>query len=199
MMGKMEVKMKKSKRIVLLQVLPFVLIMLISWFRSTLAQNDNQELGTPVTVHKVDLNRYAGTWYEIARIPNRFQDQCVKNVTATYELREDGKIDVINRCVEDDGSIDEAEGIAQVVDESTFSKLEVSFVSFFGIRPFWGDYWILGLEENYKYAVVGDPSRDYGWILSRSQKMKKEDLNACYEILRKQGYDPDKFIKTIQE
>jgi apolipoprotein D and lipocalin family protein len=86
-----------------------------------------------------------------------------------------------------------------VVDTISFSKLEVSFVSFLGIRPFWGDYWILGLEENYRYVVVGDPSRDYGWILSRNQKMEEKDLKACFDILRKQGYDPDKFVMTMQE
>jgi len=188
--------MKKLKSRDYLYVLIFALIIST---QSIFAQDDDQELTEPVTVEKVDLNLYAGTWYEIARIPNRFQDQCVKNVTATYTLRENGKIDVINRCVEEDGNVDEAEGIAQVVDEISFSKLEVSFVSFLGIRPFWGDYWILGLEENYQYVVVGDPSRDYGWILSRTKKMKKEDLETCFKILREQRYDPEKFVMTLQE
>ena len=163
------------------------------------AQDDNQEMKEPETVKKVDLERYAGTWYEIARMPNRFQDQCVKNITATYALREDGTIDVINKCIEEDGSIDEAEGIAQIVDKKTFSKLEVSFVSFLGIRPFWGDYWILGLEANYKYAVVGDPSREYGWILSREKIMTDLDLEKCFQILHDQGYDPESFVMTVQE
>jgi apolipoprotein D and lipocalin family protein len=176
-----------------------ILLMMIVLDQKSFAQDENQELKDPVTVEKVDLNRYEGTWYEIARIPNRFQDQCVKNVTATYVLCENGKIDVTNRCIEEDGSVDEAEGIAQVVDEVTFSKLEVSFVSFLGIRPFWGDYWILGLEENYSYVVVGDPSRDYGWILSRSKVMEGKDLDKCFKILREQGYDPDKFEMTKQE
>jgi apolipoprotein D and lipocalin family protein len=180
----------------------YLYVLFLALFVCTLpiiAQDNNQEMKDPVTVEKVDLSRYAGTWYEIARIPNRFQDQCVKNVTATYTLREDGEIDVINRCVEEDGSINEAEGIAQVVDEKSFSKLEVSFVSFLGIRPFWGDYWILGLEENYQYAVIGDPSRDYGWILSRKKKMTEEDLQTCFTILREQGFDPGIFVMTIQE
>jgi len=86
-----------------------------------------------------------------------------------------------------------------VVDTVSFSKLEVSFVSFLGIRPFWGDYWILGLEENYKYVVVGNPSRDYGWILSRNQKIEDKDLEVCFGILRNRGYDPDNFEMTSQE
>jgi apolipoprotein D and lipocalin family protein len=190
--------MKKFKRYAFLWVLQLVGILLLMNF-SLFAQNENSGMEDPETVKKVNLERYAGTWYEIARIPNRFQNQCVRNVTATYKLRDDGVIDVINRCVEGDGSIDEAEGIAQVIDDSTFAKLEVSFVSFLGIRPFWGDYWIIGLEENYKYAIVGDPSRKYGWILSRTKQMTDKDLETCYKILRKQGYNPDNFIKTYQE
>jgi len=150
--------MKKRNRKFVLSVSRYVFLLLMIMNLPSVAQNDT-DIKEPETVKKVDLQRYTGTWYEIARIPNRFQSQCVKNVTATYSLREDGKIDVVNRCVEEDGSVDEAEGLAQVVDKDSFSKLEVSFVSFLGIRPFWGDYWILGLDTNYKYAVVGDPSR----------------------------------------
>jgi apolipoprotein D and lipocalin family protein len=193
-----EVNVKKLNRKFISNVSGLVFLSLLSIYLPLGAQDDT-DLKEPETVKTVDLNRYAGTWYEIAKIPNRFQDHCIKNVTATYALREDGKIDVINRCVEEDGSIDEAEGIALVVDAESFSKLEVSFVSFLGIRPFWGDYWILGLAENYSYAIVGDPSRDYGWILSRNQKMTDIDLEACFEILRQQGYDPDKFEMTRQE
>jgi apolipoprotein D and lipocalin family protein len=194
----MEVYMKsRSKKFIL--GLSRSALLLFLFMNLTCFAKDESELKEPKTVKKVDLNRYVGTWYEIARIPNRFQKQCVKNVTATYSLREDGRIEVINRCVEEDGNVDEAEGIAQVVDKESFSKLEVSFVSFLGIRPFWGDYWILGLDENYKYVVVGDPSRDYGWILSRTQKMEEKDLDACFDILRKQAYDPDEFVMTIQE
>jgi apolipoprotein D and lipocalin family protein len=178
---------------------PVILLAMLVIIQTSFAQDDDQEKTEPTTVKYVDLKQYAGTWYEIARIPNRFQDQCIKNVTATYALKEDGEIDVINRCVEEDGSIDEAEGIAQVVDDKSFSKLEVSFVSFLGIRPFWGDYWILGLEENYSYVVVGDPSREYGWILSRTKTMEKNDLDKCYQILDEQGYDPDLFVKTLQD
>ena len=185
-------------RKIILSVSNLILFSIVVMNLPLIAQEDS-EIREPETVKNVDLERYAGIWYEIARIPNRFQKQCVKNVTATYSLREDGRIDVVNRCSEDDGNIDEAKGLAQVVDTNSFSKLEVSFVSFLGIRPFWGDYWILGLEENYNYAVIGDPSRNYGWILSRTQKMEEKDLLACYQILNDQGYNPDDFKMTIQE
>ena len=190
--------MKVINRKINLSVSNFIILLIFVLHLPSFAQVDI-EMKEPETVKKVDLQRYSGTWYEIARIPNGFQDHCVKNVTATYSLREDGRIDVVNRCVEEDGSIDEAEGIAQVVDKETYSKLEVSFVSFFGIRPFWGDYWVLGLEEDYKYVVVGDPSREYGWILSRAKMMTEKELETCFDILRKQGYNPEDFKMTSQE
>jgi apolipoprotein D and lipocalin family protein len=98
------------------------------------------------TVRAVDLKRYVGLWYEIARIPNRFQKQCVRGTTAEYKLREDGRISVVNRCFKKDGDVDDAEGVAEVVDATSNTKLKVSFVSFLGWRPFWGDYWVIGQE-----------------------------------------------------
>ena len=150
-------------------------------------------------VNFVDLKKYAGRWYEIAKIPNRFQKGCVRNTTAEYKLRDDGGIDVINRCIEADGSVNEAEGIAKVVDEKTNSKLEVSFVSIFGIHLFWGDYWIIGLDKNYQYAIVGHPERKYGWILSRTPNLSAENLTVAYSILKENGYNPKDFVSTIQE
>ncbi len=151
------------------------------------------------TVDSVDLQKYIGTWYEIAKIPNSFQDHCVKNTTASYEINEEGNIIVVNKCIDEDGEIDDAEGLAKVVDKKTNSKLKVSFVSLFGWQLFWGDYWILGLESNYKYAVIGTPSRKYGWILSRTPKMENSDLENCYQIFEKNGYDRRHFELSLQE
>ncbi len=150
------------------------------------------------TVNFVDLKKYAGKWFEIAKIPNRFQKGCVRNTTAEYKLREDGDIDVINKCIEEDGSVNEAEGLAKVVDEKTNSKLEVSFVSIFGIHLFWGDYWIIGLGKNYEYAVVGHPERKYGWILSRTPEMSEEKLKEAFAILKANGYKPADFEMSLQ-
>ncbi len=163
------------------------------------ASAQDSEKSEPATVSKVDLQKYAGTWYEIAKIPNRFQKSCAKNTTATYKLREDGKIDVINKCIEDNGEVNEADGIAKVADGKTNSKLEVSFVSILGFHLFWGDYWIIGLDDNYRYAVVGTPTRKYGWILSRTKKLSEDDLQKIFSILREQAYDPNKFIMTKQD
>lgn len=163
------------------------------------AQNDGDLQGKTVnTVKSVELERYAGKWYEVARKPNKFQKNCVSNVTATYVLRDDGKIKVINRCIEEDGSVNEAEGLAQVVDEKTKSKLEVSFVSIFGIHLFWGDYWIIGLADDYSYAVVGHPERKYGWILSRTPRLPAEKLNEAFRILAENGYNRNDFMMTAQ-
>ncbi len=152
----------------------------------------------PTTVPKVDLKKYAGLWYEIAKIPNSFQKQCAYGTTAKYKIDEDDEITVINKCFDKDGEPDIAEGVAQVVDKKTNAKLEVSFVSFLGIRPFWGDYWIIGLDENYKWAVVGTSNRKYGWVLSRTPSLPDETIKVIDKILKSNGYNPDDFEKTIQ-
>jgi apolipoprotein D and lipocalin family protein len=150
------------------------------------------------TVSHVDLNRYVGTWYEIAKIPNRFQRNCARDTTADYSLREDGRINVINRCVEGSGQIDEARGIARVVDSQSNAKLKVSFVNFLGMHLFWGDYWIIALGEGYEYALVGTPSRKYGWILSRNPALGNDKLTEAFSRLRSSGYDPNAFEMTSQ-
>lgn len=150
------------------------------------------------TIAFVDLKKYTGVWYEIAKIPNSFQSHCVKGTTAKYYLQENGEIKVINSCYEDDGELNIANGVARVVDSKTNSKLEVSFVSLFGWNLFWGDYWIIGLDENYSWAIVGHPKRKYGWILSRTPTLSENTMNLINGLLRNQGYDPSKFEKTDQ-
>jgi apolipoprotein D and lipocalin family protein len=174
----------------------YLLVFLICF--SLNAQENKQNGDEPAVVNSVDLDRYIGMWYEIAKIPNRFQKDCARNTTATYTLREDGRIDVVNRCFEEDGTKIEAKGIARIVDTNTNAKLKVSFVRILGISLFWGDYWVIGLEENYRYAIVGTPSRKYGWILSRQPQLYREDLDEIFTILKNQGYNPDDFIMTEQ-
>ena len=146
-------------------------------------------------VPQVDLSRYMGTWYEIARFPHRFQEGCVAT-KATYALREDGKVDVLNECRTEsiDGPVRMAKGTARVVDGKTNAKLKVTF-----FWPFYGDYWIIDLDENYEYAVVGHPGRNYLWILSRTPSMDEALYNRILERLQKeQAYDTSKLIKTVQ-
>jgi len=161
--------------------------------------SQDKELPQLVTVKQVDLKKYAGLWYEIAKIPNSFQDQCAYGTTAEYKIYKDGSIQVINKCYDDNGEPDVADGVANVVDKKTNAKLEVSFVSFFGIRPFWGDYWIIGLDDNYQWAIVGTPNRKYGWILSRTPSLPDETMQKIFEILKSQHYNPEDFETSIQK
>lgn len=147
----------------------------------------------PVPVESVDLERYAGLWYEIARIPNRFQNDCVGAATAYYELREDGRLEVENRCVKENGKVKQAGGVGRYQEDGS-AKLEVSFFSIIGWRPIWGDYWILDLGEQYEHAIVGDRNRKYGWILSRSRLVSPQKLDLLFDRIRAQGYDPDEFV-----
>ncbi len=146
---------------------------------------------TPVPA--VDLDRYAGLWFEIARIPNRFQKQCVRDTLALYSLQANGGLRVVNQCVKANGRVDQARGVARVIDRQTRAKLKVSLVSVLGWRPFWGDYWIIGLDEHYRWAVVGSPDRRYGWILARTRALEPAALNSILPILERNGYRPEAF------
>jgi len=159
-----------------------------------------QEKNPPqlVTVKQVDLKKYIGLWYEIAKIPNSFQDHCAYGTTAEYKIDDDGDIIVTNSCYDDEGKIDVAEGLAKVVDKNTNEKLEVSFFSIFGIRPFWGDYWIIGLDDNYQWAVVGTPNRKYGWVLSRTPSLPDSTMENIFKLLKSQYYNPDNFELSRQ-
>lgn len=171
-----------------------IILLILTIAAISLGQNN-----TITTVDYVDLQKYSGTWYEISKIPNSFQDHCEKNTTANYKINDDGDIIVTNSCIDYEDEIDEAEGLVKVVDTKSNSKLEVSFVSILGWHIFWGDYWILGLDKDYKYAVIGTPSRKYAWILSRSPKMTEDDLETCYKIFEKNGFDRSKFELAKQE
>lgn len=142
------------------------------------------------TVQSVELESYLGTWYEIARTPNKFQKDCHGSM-AKYTLRDDGKIAVLNSCRKGgrDGKLEQAKGKAWVVDTRTNAKLKVSF-----FWPFSGDYWIIDLHEDYEYAVVGHPKRTFLWILSRSPTMDRKTYEAICEGLVEQGYEPERLL-----
>ena len=142
-------------------------------------------------VASVDLSRYVGRWYEVARLPNRFQKKCADSVTADYALRPDGNIDVVNRCRKSSGEFTSAKGKAKVVDKQTNAKLKVAF-----FWPFYGKYWILDLGSNYEYAVVGEPGRDYLWILSRSPQIDETLYQQLLAKMQARGFDTTRMIKT---
>jgi len=146
------------------------------------------------TVPYVDLKQYLGVWYEIARNPAPFQKDCVAS-RATYSERKDGKITVLNECHKGtfDGPLKQAEGVAKVVDTKTNSKLKVSFFLFF-----WGDYWIIDLDEEYRWAVVSEPNQKYLWILSRTPQMNEADYQGIISRLKEKGFDLSRLRPTPQ-
>jgi apolipoprotein D and lipocalin family protein len=142
----------------------------------------------------VDIQKYLGTWYEIATIPQRFQKGCV-GVTAEYTLRTDGDIDVLNTCRQGtlDGKVRTARGKAWVVDKKTNAKLKVRF-----FWPFTGAYWVIGLDADYQWAIVGHPGRNYLWILSRTPQMDDALYNELLRLIAAKGYDLLKIKRTLQ-
>ena len=147
------------------------------------------------TVPFVDVQRYMGVWYEIARIDQTFEKGCT-GVTAEYALQDDGSVSVKNTCHQDrlEGPIKVANGNAKVVDTATNAKLKVTF-----FWPFCGDYWIVELGENYDYAVVGSPDRDYLWILSRTPRMDPKLYDAIIERRAAQGFPVELVKPTVQD
>jgi len=154
----------------------------------------------PLTVVPfVDLTRYAGRWYEIARLPMRFEEDCVSDVTATYTLRADGTIGVANACRNADGEFKRSSGTARLADKSEpNSKLQVTFLPpFLQKLPFvWADYWIIELDEDYRWSVVGEPGRKFYWVLSRTPQLDEEDYQGILARSIAQGYDLGALIKT---
>lgn len=150
-------------------------------------------------VDKVDLSRYAGTWYEIARFPNEFQADCAGDVTATYTLRPDDTITVVNRCRKADGTWNDAEGVARRADDAkSNAALEVRFApAILSLLPnVWGDYRIIGLDAEYRWAVVGEPEREYLWILSRTPQLAAADYNRAVAIAKANGFDTGRLKRT---
>ncbi|WP_159716730.1 lipocalin family protein [Geminicoccus flavidas] len=157
--------------------------------REEAAQN-----AVPEPAREVELERYMGRWYEVARYENEFETDC-EGVTADYSLQPDGKVQVVNTCRKGavDGEVETAKGTAEVVPGSRGAKLEVTF-----FWPFAGNYWVLDRAPDYSWAIVGDPEREYFWILSRvpvpDQHLMDELLARAEEL----GYDPDRIRLVAQ-
>lgn len=152
-------------------------------------------------VAPVDLQRYAGRWYEQARLPNRFEKTCAGQVTADYTPLPDGTVHVLNRCEQADGRIDEAAGIARTVAVSGLpgaGRLKVRFApSWLAWVPFaWGDYWILRLDRDYQVSLVGTPDRQYLWVLSRAPVLDAAALQAELDYARSLGFDVDRVVRS---
>ena len=146
------------------------------------------------TVKELDIKRYMGKWYEIARFPHSFEKNLV-GVTATYSQRPDGKIRVLNEGFKKslDGRKTRAEGKARIPNKKEPGKLKVSF-----FLDFYADYYVLELDENYQYVMIGSSSDKYFWILCRTPQMDSKTYEMLLEKARKRGYNLKKLIKVPQ-
>jgi apolipoprotein D and lipocalin family protein len=176
---------------------PLLLSLFVLLISGTVAKD--QPMQPLSVVPSVDLHRYAGTWYEIARLPNWFQKQCTGDVTARYTVLDNGTIEVVNTCLKVSGQIEKAEGMAKQADKNgPNTKLRVRFApKILSFLPFvWGDYWIIDLADDYSYAVVGDPDRKYLWVLSRTPVMDDSLLQGVLDRVKEKGYDLAGLIRT---
>ena len=153
----------------------------------------------PLTVvNNLDPLKYAGRWFEIARLPNRFQARCAGDVTAEYQVRSEGGFGVVNRCRNAAGDISDASGVARSTNGAPTSVLKVRFApAFLSMLSFvWGDYQVIALDDGHTYSVVGTPDRKYLWILSRQPRMAPGQYDQLIELARTQGFAVERLEKT---
>lgn len=183
-------------RVLLFSILGALLIGLGS--SQAIAQQGDQ---TVKTIASLDVPRYLGTWYEIAKFPNWFQKKCVSNTKAVYTAKPDGNLRVLNSCKTAGGEISEAEGLARQIGAKDSPKLEVRFapewLSFLSLV--WGDYWVIDLDSQYQVAAVSDPRRDYLWVLSRTPQMDPKVYADLLQRLKQQQFDIQKLELTSQK
>lgn len=183
--------LKKSK------ILSVFLIVITFMFigNSFVSCNTQKTMIDKTVVKELDIQKYLGTWYEIARYNHSFERGLV-GVTAKYSMRDDGKIRVLNSGFKGslDGPVSEAIGKAKVPNKNEPGKLKVSFFLFF-----YGDYYVMELDEDYQWVLIGSSSDEYLWILSRKLQMEKELYNELLDKLQKRGYDVSKLIKVEQK
>lgn len=175
-------QISSMKHLLLLMIFPFIISGLFSQIR-------------PEVVKEVDLQRYQGTWYEIARLPNSFEKGLICT-TAQYTLKENGKVRVVNKGFKEKNKQKQktAKGIAKVPDPKDPGKLKVSF-----FRPFYGDYWILELDKDYQWVLVGGTSLKYLWILSRTKQLDDGIYQKLVQRAKNEGYAVENLIKVDQD
>ena len=152
------------------------------------------------TIASLDVSRYMGTWYEIAKFPNRFQRQCIANTRAHYLSQSDGSVQVLNSCTIADGRTIDALGLAKQVGSANSPKLQVRFApAWLGWLPYvWGDYWVIDLDADYQIAAVSDSQREYLWILSRTPQINPQAYEDLLQRLKVQNFDVDRLERTVQ-
>ena len=145
-----------------------------------------------VTVSNLDLTRYQGTWYEIARLPNSFERD-LTSVTATYTLKQNGKIEVINQGYKTNKKKKSVKGVAWVPSKKFPGRLKVRF-----FWPFSGDYYVITIDDEYQYALVGSPSRRFLWILAKQPQISDEVYNSYLDVARSERFNVEELIKVDQ-
>jgi len=180
----------------LISILGLLLIILGS--SQVMAQQGDQSVKT---IASLDVPRYLGTWYEIAKFPNWFQKKCVSNTKAVYTAKSDGNLRVLNSCKTASGETSEAEGLARQIGAKDSPKLEVRFApEWLSFLPLvWGDYWVIDLDSQYQVAAVSDPRREYLWVLSRTPQIDPKAYADLLQRLKQQQFDIQKLELTSQK
>ena len=157
-----------------------------------------QEALTPI--QSLNVPRYMGTWYEIAKYPNFFQRKCASNTVAQYSTQADGTVRVFNSCKQEDGKVIDALGQARQIGEATSPKLEVRFApAWLSFLPFvWGNYWVIDIDTDYQLVAVSEPKREYLWILSRTPEVSAKAYDELLARLGKSGFDLKRLEKSRQ-
>ena len=152
------------------------------------------------SIASLDVPRYMGRWYEIAKLPNWFQRKCVADTSATYRLLADGRVEVLNQCRKDSGEMDQATGVARQIGPANSPRLQVRFApGWLSALPFvWGDYWVIDLDDAYELVAVSEPKRQYLWILSRTPRVDEARYSALLERLRGMGLEVGRLERTKQ-
>lgn len=180
----------------------FVVLVCTHWALA-MAQGNAAAVSAPslprlTTITSLDLPRYMGAWYEIAKYPNWFQKKCVADTRADYQLLANGRVLVTNKCRLESGEMSEAIGEARQIGLPTSAKLQVRFApSWLSLLPFvWGDYWVVDLDEGYQLVAVSEPKREYLWILSRTQTVEPHRYEALLGLLKAQGFDLNRLERS---
>lgn len=152
------------------------------------------------TIDALDVPRYMGTWYEIAKYPNQFQKKCVANTSAQYSLQPNGTVQVVNRCRKENGEVDQAIGEARQIGAATSPKLQVRFApAWLSWLPLvWGNYWVIDLDEAYQLVAVSEPTREYLWVLSRTPEISNAAYDALLLRLKAQGLSLERLERSVQ-
>ncbi len=177
------------------------LVFMIALLGSPSLSAQTKELTPVKTIATLDVPRYLGTWYEIAKFPNWFQKKCVGNTKAVYSVKSDGNLQVLNSCTISNGDTSTAEGAARQIGPQDSPKLEVRFApEWLSFLPMvWGDYWVIDLDPQYQVAAVSDPRREYLWVLSRTPQLDPKVYDDLLQRLQKQQFDTQKLELTSQK